>query len=78
MEIQEAKIIFDDDDDIIIEKGCSTDYPALDNFLSPDNIVRVMNDIFMLHKQVEEYVYLICMNYQYEPLYFFEISHGTV
>lgn len=77
MKIQEAKIIFDKNNMATIVKKSSINYEAMDNLLSPENIVRVMNDIFMLNKQVEEYVYLICMNYQFEPICFFEVSHGT-
>lgn len=51
------------------------DYSMLN---SPENIVDVMNKVFHLDRQTEEYVYLICMTAKCKPIGFFEVSHGGI
>jgi len=43
-----------------------------------ENISQMMHDVFMLHKQTEEYLYQLCMDSIGNLLGIFEISHGTV
>ncbi len=48
-----------------------------DIFQSPESIVRMLNDVFHLQYQAEEYVYLICFDTAGAPLGVFRVSHGT-
>lgn len=60
---------------LIKEQGCNYSVDKLDN---PEVIVKMLNDIFKLNKQSEEYIYMIALNTQCKILGIFEISHGTV
>lgn len=48
------------------------------NMNSPANIVNMLNDVFDLCNETEEYLYLLCFNTAYKLLGVFEISHGIV
>lgn len=45
---------------------------------SPDKVVAMIKQLFHLHRETEEFVYLICFNTRLKPIAVFEISHGTV
>ena len=60
---------------LIKEHGCN--YPA-DKLDNPELVVKMLNDIFKLNKQTEEYMYMIALNIKCKVLGVFEISHGTV
>ncbi|MBR6697670.1 MAG: JAB domain-containing protein [Lachnospiraceae bacterium] len=58
-------------------KEFAKNYQGVDNLSTPENIVRVMNAIFNLDNQPEEYLYLLSMTASCRPISFFEVSHGT-
>lgn len=60
---------------LVKEKSCN--YP-IDILNSAEKISTMLNDIYNLNKQSEEYVYMIALNTKCKPLGVFEISHGTV
>lgn len=60
---------------LIKEHGYNYLADKLDN---PELIVKMLNDIFKLNKQTEEYMYMIALNIKCKVLGVFEISHGTV
>lgn len=45
---------------------------------SPEKIARMLNQLYGLDMQTEEYVYLIAFNAKYRPIGVFELSHGVV
>lgn len=60
---------------LVKESACN--YPV--EFLSnPQLVAEMLNAVFRLNKQAEEYVYMIALNTQSKPLGVFEISHGTI
>lgn len=77
MRIQKSSIVLDDDFKNVLVKDFAKNYAGVDNLRSPSNIVQVMNDVFDLENQAEEYSYLICMTCKCKPISFFEVSHGT-
>lgn len=77
MRIQKSSIVLDDDFKNVLVKDFAKNYAGVDNLRSPSNIVQVMNDVFDLENQAEEYLYLICMTCKCKPISFFEVSHGT-
>ncbi len=77
MKIRKGNIKRDRRDRIIITKEFTKIYPTLTSILCPENIAKIMNDVFEMDKQVEEYVYLVCLDNSDKPIFFFEISHGT-
>ena len=53
-------------------------YSYRDNPLtSPESITSMMNQLFRLNYQAEEYVYLLCFDSAMHPLGVFEVSHGA-
>ncbi len=42
------------------------------------SVAEMLNTVFRLNRQSEEYVYMIALNIKNKPLGVFEISHGTV
>ena len=49
-----------------------------DEYNSPKKIANMMREVFLLDKQTEEYLYLLCFSASMKPLGVFEISHGAV
>lgn len=45
---------------------------------SPENVVKMMREVFSIHKQTEEYLYEICLNTKNHLIGIFEISHGCL
>lgn len=60
---------------LVKENSCNYPIESLD---SPQKTVNMLNDVFRLNKQAEEYVYMIALNVKGRSLGVFEISHGTV
>lgn len=54
-----------------------TEYNKADNLSNPDEIVKVMNDIFGMENRAEEFLYMVCLTNACRPISFFEVSHGT-
>ena len=49
-----------------------------DNLYSPKSIVQMMNDIFKMNIQSEEYLYELCFTSKMRLIGVFEIAHGTI
>lgn len=47
-------------------------------YKNPESIVYMMNDVFRLDRQSEEYFYEICFSSKMKLIGVFEISHGTI
>ena len=77
MKIQKSSIVLDDNFKNVLVKDFAKNYVGVDNLQSPANIVQVMNDVFNISNQAEEYLYLVCMTCRCKPISFFEVSHGT-
>lgn len=77
MRIQKSSIVLDDNYRNVLVKDFAKNYTGVDNLQSPEKIVQVMNDVFNICNQAEEYLYLICMTCRCKPISFFEVSHGT-
>lgn len=60
---------------LVKENSCNYPIESLD---SPQKTADMLNGVFRLNKQAEEYVYMIALNVKSRPLGIFEISHGTV
>lgn len=58
-------------------KEKSRNFPV-ESFRNPKAVVEVLNSLFRLDKQAEEYVYMLAMNTKGRALGVFEVSHGTV
>ena len=64
---------------VVLEKEVSMNYPELSyKITSPYDVVELGKDVIQIHKEPEEYMYMICMNTKNKVIGVFEISHGTV
>lgn len=77
MRIDKSDIIIDENCKVVLVKDFAKKYTGINILNSPEKTVQVMNDIFALDKQAEEYLYLIVMTTKCKPVSFFEVSHGT-
>lgn len=77
MRIQKSNVILDDDYKNILVEDFVQNYKGVKSLALPESIVKVMNDVFQIEDQAEEYLYLIAMTVKCKPISFFEVSHGT-
>lgn len=66
-----------DDKITAVVKENSSNY-EISNLNCPENIVRMMNDVFHAGRKAEEYVWLIAANTKMKPIGLFELTHGSV
>lgn len=60
---------------LVKENACNCPIDSLNN---PQSVAEMLNTVFRLSRQAEEYVYMIALNTKGKPLGVFELSHGTV
>lgn len=60
---------------LVKENSCNCPIDSLNN---PQSVMEMLNGVFRLNRQAEEYVYMIALNTKGKPLGVFEISHGTI
>ena len=70
VEINEAGL-----NQLVKEKG--TNYPA-ESLSNPYDIAKMFRDVFGLHKKAEEYVYMLAVNENMQPVAVFMLSKGTI
>lgn len=66
-----------DDKITAVVKENSSNY-EINNLNCPENIVRMMKDVFHADRKAEEYVWLIATNTKMKPIGLFELTHGYV
>lgn len=52
--------------------------PDLESLKDPKSVVKWLNDNFYLNKLAEEYVYVLAVDANVQPIAIFELSHGIV
>lgn len=77
MRIIKSKVVLDAEYRNVLVKEYSRNYPGMDKLSGPGEIAQVMDEVFGLEHQAEEYVYLLAMTAKCRPISFFEVSHGT-
>ena len=79
MRVVKYKTKLTDDKKAVLEKEFSINYPGLDRKMnSPEKVARFGKEFLQIHKNAEEYLYMICMNVKLEMTSVFELSHGSV
>ena len=53
------------------------EYTEYISFKNPENIVKIINDVFNLKAMAEEYMYMLTLTSACELISVFELSHGT-
>ena len=77
MEIRKTKVILGGNRRAVLKDEFCRTYNGIKGFTQPQHVVKVMDDVFKLSDQADEYVYIICMTSKGKPIGFFEISHGS-
>lgn len=77
MRIEKSKLVLDGQYRNVLVKEYSRNYPGLDKLANPADIAQVMDAVFDLPNQAEEYLYLLALTAKCRPICFFEVSHGT-
>lgn len=77
MRITKRNLLLNDDHTVTIIKEYSKNYQTNLELNCAENIMQLMNNVFKLNKQPEEYMYLITLTTKNKSIGFFEISHGT-
>ncbi len=77
MIIKKSNIILAEDYSNVLVEDFVKYYPSLKKLSTPKDTEKLMNDVFHLSEQAEEYVYLIAMTAKCRPISFFEVAHGT-
>ncbi len=77
MEIAKYRTILKDNGLPELIKETSFKYP-IESFCNAALIAGMVNNVFQMDVQTEEYLYEICFNSKMKPLAVFEISHGSI
>lgn len=79
MRITTYKTLLNEMDTLTLVKEKSVNYMVGDKYLnSAVKIVNMLNNVYELGNQSEEYMYMVCFNTKMKPIGVFEISHGSV
>lgn len=77
MRITKYKTLMSQDRLPTLVKEKATNYTS-DKLDQPAKIVSMLKEVFKLHLETEEHVYLMCFNEKLVLIGVFELSHGTV
>lgn len=77
MEIRKTKLILDKRHRSVLKDEFCRTYDAVTSITDPESVVMLMDDVFNISEQADEYVYIICMTRKCKPICFFEVSHGS-
>lgn len=61
----------------ILVKDSGTNYATEERLDNPGKIAQMLNTVYGLNRQAEEYMYLICFDAKMKPIAVFEVSHGA-
>lgn len=78
MRIVKARLRLDDEGVPRVVKSPAKLYPDLQVFQKPPEILKVMTEIFEIHREAQEVMYLIALNLKGKPLAFFELGRGNI
>jgi len=77
MRITKYKTVLDNERCNILVKEKATNYKG-EELSTPIAVAKMLNLVFSLNKQTEEYAYMVAVDTKCKPIGVFEISHGTV
>lgn len=78
MEITQYNVELDEDLHSMLVVQKKFEYPLRASLNTPKEVVEMLNSIFRLNKQAEEFIYMIAFTIKMRPLGVFEVSHGTI
>lgn len=79
MKVNLYRLKQDEEQNLVLFKEKELNYLSeSDNITNPEQFVTMINELFQLHEQAEEYVYMLALNQRNLPAGVFEISHGSM
>ncbi|MCR5837189.1 MAG: JAB domain-containing protein [Lachnospiraceae bacterium] len=61
---------------VVKEKSCN--YSKESRLDKPEKVIRMLNEVYHLNLQSEEYLYMLCFDNKMKILGIFEVSHGSI
>lgn len=78
MRINVYNTLLDDDRKPMLVKESSSNFPAVSQIKTPQDLVKILNGVFNANKQTEEHAWLIALNSANAIIGIFELSHGSI
>lgn len=76
MRVTTYKTVFDENRKPSIVKESACNYGAVRDLSMPENVARLIDDLFQASNLPEEYVWLIATDRKHHPIGVMELSHG--
>lgn len=78
MEIKVSEVMQREDNSLYLKKIKVINYDEVEILNTPDNVVKLMTDVFEINKKISEEIFVIALTTDSKPLHFFRLNRGTV
>lgn len=78
MEIKVSEVMQREDNSLYLKEIEVINYEKVEILNTPDNVVKLMTDVFEINKKISEEIFVIALTTNSKPLYFFKLNRGTV
>ena len=78
MEIKVSEVMQREDNSLYLKKIEVINYDEVKILNTPDNVVKLMTDVFEINKKISEEIFVIALTTDSKTLHFFRLNRGTV
>ena len=78
MEIKVSEVMQREDNSLYLKEIEMINYEKGEILNTPDNVVKLMTDVFEINKKISEEIFVIALTTDSKPLHFFKLNRGTV
>ena len=78
MEIKVSEVMQREDNSLYLKEIEVINYEKVEILNTPDNVVKLMTDVFEINKKISEEIFVIALTTNSKPLHFFRLNRGTV
>ena len=78
MEIKVSEVMQREDNSLYLKEIEVINYDEVEILNTPDNVVKLMTDVFEINKKISEEIFVIALTTDSKPLHFFRLNRGTV
>lgn len=78
MEIKVSEVMQREDNSLYLKEIEVINYEKVEILNTPDNVVKLMTDVFEINKKISEEIFVIALTTNSKPLHFFKLNRGTV
>ena len=78
MEIKVSEVMQHEDNSLYLKELEVFNYEKVEILNTPDNVVKLMTDVFNLDKKISEEIFAIALTTDSKPLHFFRLNRGTI